>query len=167
MQLTVAAQGNSVPYLDLTLTAKVQRAPERYGLLIAQVQTTLYDKCLHGPLAGLPIIKYPHIISGLSWECKYNIVNSQFTRLVGILTEQNDFAQQMAGMFVRMVRRGYQLQLLLLRLQQLLQRHPYHWQAAWHGIMFEVMHFIAAMKLDAEFPGLGDVMREHRRLMLQ
>jgi hypothetical protein len=135
-------------------------APELSGAPFASIETTLYDKCIHGPLVGLSIVKYPHITSNLSWECKYNILTTEFFRLIRNITSQSDFCLHMARIIVHLLVRGYQLQLLVSRLQDLMRRHYYHWVVPWSEVFKEVLLCIAASQLDNMFPGLGTVLAE-------
>jgi hypothetical protein len=160
LQLTPGSKGRKVVYMDLHLEALAIPAPELSGAPFASIETTLYDKCIHGPLVGLSIVKYPHITSNLSWECKYNILTTEFFRLIRNITSQSDFCLHMARIIVHLLVRGYQLQLLVSRLQDLMRRHYYHWVVPWSEVFKEVLLCIAASQLDNMFPGLGTVLAE-------
>jgi hypothetical protein len=171
LQLSPGSQGHKVVYMDLHVEAVAHPAPEVPGGLVAELQTTLYDKCLHGPLVGLGIIKYPHIISNLSWQCKYNIIITEFHRFMRNITVLPNFCFHMARIIITLLQRGYQLQLLLARLQQLLRRHRYNWRQSWHYIFLEVLLQLgmqaAALHLDTVFPGLGLVLQQQIALAQQ
>lgn len=155
LRLELASQGRQVVYMDMQLTAQALPSPERDNAPVAVLESTLYDKCIHGPLAGLNIIKYPHILSNLSWECKYNILTTEFFRFMRNITSQPNFCSNLARILLHMARRGYQLQLLLARLQVLFRQHYYNWRTAWPELFLEVLLALASLQLDTFLPGLG------------
>jgi hypothetical protein len=147
--------------MDMHLEAVAMPAQEHTGSFVTSIQTTLYDKCIHGPLSGLNIIKYPHITSNLSWQCKYNILSTEFHRLKRNITERPDFCFHIARIILRLVRRGYQLNLLLQRLQHLLQQNYFEWQVPWHQVFREVMVQLVGMQLDRFAPGATAILQRY------
>ena len=167
LQLTAGSHGRVVVYMDVHITARAYPAPELSGAQAVALGTTLYDKCIHGPLAGLSIIKYPHITSNLSWQCKYNILTTEFHRLLHNITSQSDFCLHVARIMVRLVVRGYQLQLLIEHLIALLRCHHFNWTQAWPSVVVEILQQLAAMHLDNIIPGLGPIVFLHIMLARQ
>jgi hypothetical protein len=161
LQLSPGSQGLKVVYMDMYLEALATPAKGQLGSFVATIETTLYDKCIHGPLAGLGIIKYPHITSNLSWQCKYNILTTEFYRLMRNITQRPNFCLHIARIIFHLVRRGYQLDLLLHRLQHLLQQHYYEWQQPWPQVFREILLQLVGMQMDRVLPGLTATLQRY------
>ena len=163
-QLSPGSHGRTVVYMDIHVDAVAYPASELSDAPAVALETTLYDKCIHGPLKGLSIIKYPHITSNLPWGCKLNILTTEFHRLLRNITSQPDFCMHLARIMVRLVSRGYRLQLLIARLVSLMRQHYYNWTQAWPYVLVQVLEQIleqiAAMHLDNIIPGLGSIVFE-------
>lgn len=71
------------------------------------------------------------------------------------ITSQPNFCSNLARILLHMARRGYQLQLLLARLQVLFRQHYYNWRTAWPELFLEVLLALASLQLDTFLPGLG------------
>ena len=159
LNLATAGSGAQVQYMDLTITM-VARS-EQNGL-VADFKTTLYDKVVAGPFKRLPVIKYPHITSALSWRVKYNVLTTEFHRLIRRVSDAADMANHIARITFALFMKGYQVHRLCFKLRGLYHRHaPGRWRAVHpsHYMRMVVWH-LSNMFLDHHMPGVYYVLQQ-------
>ena len=80
------------------------------------VMTMLYDKRTEPEfLARVQPIRLQHISTCLSASCKWNIFDAQFVRFTRLITDVNDFVDQLVSLLSELLDRGYPLSELLWR----------------------------------------------------
>ena len=67
----------------LVQSPPLHSSPQHAGLSY-MVSSRLMNMMYNRQCQGLSIIKYPHVTSNLPWQCKYNILTTEFHRLVGL-----------------------------------------------------------------------------------
>jgi hypothetical protein len=106
---------------------------------VADFETYLYAKHVHGPFRFLKLIRFPHITSHLSWLAKYNIMVTEFHRLSRRVTNHADLWDHLGRIACGMCRRGYQP----VRIMRIVRRLFYQ-QGARRGFSLHchVLHFV-------------------------
>ena len=83
------------------------------GELCGPLVTTLHDKRRSPAFQGNPVRRFPHHESLLSMQCKYGVLGSRLIHFSRIITDPQNFVDEVVGLMVEMVRGGYSLNKLL------------------------------------------------------
>ena len=80
--LAVAHHGAEVIYMDMRISMSVKNVPYAYSSrAIADFETYLFAKHVHGPFKDLDLCRYPHSTSMISSQAKNNILTTEFHRI--------------------------------------------------------------------------------------
>ena len=125
LNLAVAHQGAEVFYIDMRVVMSYKYQGLGGGRFqgIADFETYLYAKHVHGPFRFLKLIRFPHITSSLSWTAKYNIITTEFHRLTRRVTNHADLWDHLGRIGCDMVCRGYQVVRIMRTVRRLFYRH--------------------------------------------
>ena len=115
LSLVAAAQGETVPYMDLLI-----RQNRRRGLI-----TSIYDKRLEAKYANINVIRYPDTQSVMATKAKYGIVTSQLYRFLRRCTLATDFVYNISLVLHRLLNKGYHTKLLWAQVRHFMLRHPH------------------------------------------
>lgn len=112
LNITLSDVQNFSNFLDLTIQSR--HADGKTPLC-----TILYSKFREEKFRGLPIIRYPHMSSNLSLSLKINVLVGQFHRLRQIITERDNFVDELAAVMNTLFRRGYNARAMRRRVYRL------------------------------------------------
>jgi hypothetical protein len=125
LNLAVAHEGAEVVYMDMRVVMSFQYRDVGGGNFqgVADFETYLYAKHVHGPFRFLRLIRFPHITSSLNWVAKYNIMVTEFHRLTRRITNHADLWEHLGRIGFDMCRRGYQITRIMRNVRRLFQQH--------------------------------------------
>jgi hypothetical protein len=104
--LTVANQGRSLPYLDMSIALSPYIPPQP-----STFQTSLYNKLDH--LLVIPHhLRFPHFQSKISNRVKFNVLYAQLIRFARLHSQPRQFVINAIRLIVDMYDAGYPLHLL-------------------------------------------------------
>ena len=115
MTLVLAAEGDTVPYMDLFI-----RQNRRRGLL-----TAIYDKRLERKYDSITVIRYPDNTSVLAMKAKCGIVTSQMYRFMRRCTLATDFVYNTSLVLHRLLMKGYHQGSLYAQVKRFLVKHKH------------------------------------------
>ena len=115
LTLVTAAEGETVPYMDLLI-----RQNRRRGLL-----TAIYDKRLEDKYANIKVIRYPDTQSVLAMKAKCGIVTSQMYRFLRRCTLAKDFVYNISLVLHRLLEKGYHAAAIWAQVKRFLVKHPH------------------------------------------
>jgi hypothetical protein len=132
-----AMQGDSLPFLDVLLNFQTEgvrgvrmrynpegeREPTGEEGLVVLVTTHLYDKRRQTCYADIPIVQYTHITSNLSRGCVYNILVGQLHRFSRLISEVDNYIDEVALLMGKLLRLGYCYRPLMQRLRMFQHTH--------------------------------------------
>jgi hypothetical protein len=61
----------------------------------------------------------------------------------------------MEHLFLRLLGRGYQLQVMVDNLERLLRDNPFHWQQPGYEIINQVLQHLLMYQVDQQYPGFA------------
>lgn len=120
LNLAVAGSGAQLVYMDLKIRIEIKFVGAQ---ALADFATELYCKHVDGPFSHLRLVRYPHITSLLSWECKYNILITEFHRIIRRVTRQEAIWSNLARIVCDLCAKGYRIGMLMELLSGLLHQH--------------------------------------------
>lgn len=124
LNLKLTAEGASVNYMDITVVMSVKYVTHGPGTVpVADFDTFLYSKHVDGPFKSLRLVRYPPITSLLSWQAKYNILTTEFHRLLRRVTNVADLCSNLGRIIVDLLRKGYTISRLMRMLSRLFHQY--------------------------------------------
>ena len=117
--LAFTASGHKVPYMDVTVG--LQAIPA-HPFMMADYYTELFDKRTVGPFQHMSIIRYPHITTALSTSAKYNVLSTEFHRLIRRISVTPNLLFSLGQLCYNLSKLGYDIVLLIGKLHQLFNR---------------------------------------------
>ena len=124
LNLKLTAEGASVNYMDIRVVMSVKHVAQGMNMVpIADFETFLYSKHIDGPFKSLRLVRYPPITSMLAWQAKYNIITTEFHRLLRRVTNEADLCSNLGRIVVDLLRQGYQVSRLMRMLSRLFHQY--------------------------------------------
>ena len=89
---------------------------------MADNYTELFDKRTVGPFQHMSIIRYPHITTALSSSAKYNVLSTEFHRLIRRISVTPNLLYSLGQLCYNLSKLGYDIAFLMSKLHQLFHR---------------------------------------------
>ena len=119
LNLALTARGHTVPYMDVTVGLQAIPASP---YMMADYYTELFDKRTVGPFQHMSIIRYPHITTALSSSAKYNVLSTEFHRLIRRISVTPNLLYSLGQLCYNLSKLGYDIAFLMSKLHQLFHR---------------------------------------------
>jgi hypothetical protein len=119
LNLALTARGHTVPYMDVSVGLQAIPASP---YMMADYYTELFDKRTVGPFQHMSIIRYPHITTALSSSAKYNVLSTEFHRLIRRISVTPNLLYSLGQLCYNLSKLGYDIAFLMSKLHQLFHR---------------------------------------------